>query len=61
VKAKLAAIAGLPRVLRKRRREQKRRRSTSRALWHAMDGGWIALKRREKRFDFGRGFTRMSP
>jgi GT2 family glycosyltransferase len=60
VKAKLAAIAGLPRVLRKRRREQRRRLSTSRALWRAMEGGWIALKRHEKQFDFHQQPTQMN-
>jgi GT2 family glycosyltransferase len=51
-RAKYAALVGLPRALRKRRLQRSRRRSTSRALWRAMDGGWISRKRREKQFDF---------
>jgi len=61
LKAKLSAAAGLPRALRKRAREQRRRRATSHALWQVMQGDWIARKRREKRFDFRPRPTRMSP
>ena len=60
VKAKWAAVAGIPRVLRKRAGEQRRRRSTAAVLWRAMESGWIRKKYREKQFDFRRGATRTS-
>jgi GT2 family glycosyltransferase len=54
VKGKLAAIAGMPAVLRKRAQAQRRRRANASELWRAMDSGWIGIKRREKEFDFHR-------
>lgn len=60
VKAKWAAVAGIPRILKKRASEQRRRRSTAAALWRAMESGWIRQKYREKQFDFRRGATRTS-
>ena len=51
--AKWHAIRELPRVWRQRRDIQRRRRTSLRRLWKLMDGGWIALKIREKRFDLG--------
>jgi GT2 family glycosyltransferase len=51
--AKWHAISELPRVLRQRRDIQRRRRTSLLRLWKLMDGGWIALKIREKRFDLG--------
>lgn len=51
VSAKAAALAGLPRALRKRRRVQAARRVSARAIWRQLEPRWLALKRREKRFD----------
>jgi GT2 family glycosyltransferase len=51
--AKLAALAGLPAVLRKRRSIQRSRRTDVRRLWDLMDRGWLDVKVREKRFDSG--------
>jgi GT2 family glycosyltransferase len=50
LRAKAAAVAGLPQVLRKRREIQRRKAVSPAALWQLMDGGWIAIKRREKAF-----------
>jgi hypothetical protein len=51
VRAKLAAIADLPRVLRKRAAVQRSRRVGSAAIWPHLDAGWLSTKLREKRFD----------
>ncbi len=51
-RGKLAALAGLPRMLRKRRAVQRARRVDPDALWRVMDTRWLAIKRREKTFDF---------
>lgn len=51
-RAKLAAVAGLPRMLRKRRQIQRTRTANPERLWALMERNWIAIKRREKRFDF---------
>ena len=51
--AKWHAVRELPRVWRQRRDVQRRRRISLRRLWRLQDGGWIALKIREKRFDLG--------
>jgi GT2 family glycosyltransferase len=51
VSAKLAAIAGLPRALRKRARIQQTSTVPARAIWQQLEPRWLALKRREKRFD----------
>lgn len=51
--AKWQALLGLPRVLRQRREVQRTRRVSSAHLWALMDGGWLAIKLREKRFDLG--------
>jgi GT2 family glycosyltransferase len=51
VRAKLAAVAGLPRMLRKRADVQRTRRVDGAAIWPHLDAGWLATKRREKRFD----------
>jgi hypothetical protein len=49
--AKIAAIRGLPRALRKRARVQQARTAPSRAIWDQLEPKWLALKMREKRFD----------
>lgn len=49
--AKAAAVARLPRALRKRAAIQRARRVTSRAIWDQLEPRWLGLKRREKRFD----------
>jgi GT2 family glycosyltransferase len=59
VRAKWAAVAGIPRMLKKRTLEQRRRRSSSAVLWRAMESGWIRRKYLEKQFDFS-GATRTS-
>ena len=51
--AKWHAFKGLPRVWGQRRQIQRQRRTSALRLWRLMDGGWIALKIREKRFDLG--------
>jgi GT2 family glycosyltransferase len=52
-RAKWAALAGLPRMLRKRRLIQASAVVSPGALWQLMEPRWIAIKRREKQFDFG--------
>ena len=52
LKAKWAALKGIPAMLRKRAAVQNRRLASTRDLWQAMDGNWIRRKRLEKRFDF---------
>jgi len=52
--AKLAALAGLPHVWRKRRIEQRAAVADPDALWRLMEPDWIGVKRREKAFDFKR-------
>ena len=51
LKAKWAALRGVPAVLRKRSVVQNGRLTPSKDLWQAMDRNWIRQKRREKRFD----------
>ena len=52
-RGKLAALAGVPRMLRKRAAVQATRRVDAAALVSQMDRQWLATKRREKRFDAG--------
>jgi GT2 family glycosyltransferase len=49
--AKAAALAGLPRALRKRARVQRTRTVSTHAIWDQLEPRWLALKRGEKRFD----------
>jgi GT2 family glycosyltransferase len=51
VRGKLAALAGLPRMLRKRRAIQRTRRVDAAAISAHLDRRWVATKVREKRFD----------
>jgi len=51
-RAKAASLAGLGRMLRKRRQIQRACVADPERLWALMDRDWIALKRREKAFDF---------
>lgn len=51
LKAKWSALAGLSRVLGKRRTIQRTRRASNQRLWALMEPRWLSLKRREKRFD----------
>ena len=53
LRAKVAAASGLGRLLRKRAAVQRARRVGSDAIVPYLDSRWIALKRREKRFDAG--------
>ena len=50
-RGKLAAIAGLPAVWRKRRAVQRTSTASPEALWALMDADWVGVKRREKSFD----------
>jgi GT2 family glycosyltransferase len=52
-RAKLAALAGLPRMWRKRKTIQRTRRVGAAAISAHLDGRWLAVKLREKRFDTG--------
>jgi GT2 family glycosyltransferase len=51
VRAKWSALAGLPRLLAKRRQVQRARRASSGRLWSLMEPRWLQLKRAEKQFD----------
>jgi GT2 family glycosyltransferase len=51
LKAKLAAVAGLPRVLRQRAGIQRRRLVGADAIEPLLESRWLATKLREKRFD----------
>jgi GT2 family glycosyltransferase len=52
IRAKFAAVRGLPRVLRQRAVVQRGRRVDPEALWAVMDPNWVRIKRGEKAFDF---------
>jgi GT2 family glycosyltransferase len=51
VRAKLAAVAGIPGALRKRRHVQRTRRVEASALRPLLETRWLSTKLREKRFD----------
>lgn len=51
IRAKLAAVAGMPRALRKRRRVQQTRRVGAAELRPLLETRWLSTKLREKRFD----------
>jgi GT2 family glycosyltransferase len=51
VRAKAAALAGLPRMLRKRAAIQRARRVDASAITPLLDTHWLSTKLREKRFD----------
>jgi GT2 family glycosyltransferase len=51
VRAKVAAAADLPRILRKRAAVQSSRRVGGAGIWPHLDAGWLSTKLREKRFD----------
>jgi hypothetical protein len=51
-RAKWAAMAGLPRIWRKRKEIQASASISPDALWQLMEPRWITIKRREKQFDF---------
>ena len=53
LRAKLAAMAGLPRMLHKRREVQRRRRASVKDIWPLLESRWLSTKWREKRFDLG--------
>jgi hypothetical protein len=52
-RAKIAAIAGAPQILRKRAAVQRTRRVGANVIWNQLERRWIATKRREKQFDAG--------
>ena len=51
LRGKVGALAGLPRMLRKRRAIQRTRRVGASAIAPLLDTQWLSMKRREKRFD----------
>jgi GT2 family glycosyltransferase len=51
LRAKAAALAGLPRMLRKRGGIQRTRRVGAGAIWPLLERHWLRTKRREKQFD----------
>jgi GT2 family glycosyltransferase len=51
IRAKWAAVAGLPRLLRKRSRVQRTRRVDGAAIAACLESGWLLMKLREKRFE----------
>lgn len=51
VRAKVAALAGLPRMVRKRAAIQRARTATAAEIWSHLERRWLATKLREKRFD----------
>jgi hypothetical protein len=53
LRAKLAALAGVPRVLRQRAIVQRSRRVGADAIWPLLERRWLATKWGEKRFDVG--------
>ena len=53
LRAKWAALAGLPGLLRKRAQVQRTRRVGAEAIWPLLEPRWLATKRREKQFDLG--------
>jgi GT2 family glycosyltransferase len=53
LRAKLAAMAGVPRVLRQRAVVQRTRRVGAGAIWPLLERRWLATKWSEKRFDVG--------
>ena len=53
VRAKVAALAGMGRVLKKRAQVQRTRRVGASAIWPLLESRWLSAKIREKRFDLG--------
>jgi GT2 family glycosyltransferase len=53
LRAKVAAIAGLPRVIGHRWRIQRSRRVGAGAIWPLLERRWLSTKLAEKRFDVG--------
>ena len=51
LRAKAAALRGLPAMLRKRAAIQRTRRVGAAAIWPHLERRWLSTKRREKRFD----------
>jgi GT2 family glycosyltransferase len=51
VRAKAAAVAAVPAMLRKRAAVQRSRRVDADAIWRMLEPRWFGLKAREKRFD----------
>jgi GT2 family glycosyltransferase len=51
LRAKAAALAGVPALLRKRARVQRSSRVSAQVIWQALEPGWLGVKLREKRFD----------
>ena len=53
VRAKIAALAAAPAIVRKRAAVQRTRRVVPSVIWARLERRWLATKRREKQFDAG--------
>ena len=53
LRGKIAAVAGVPRVLRQRAQVQRTRRVGAGAIWPLLERRWLSTKLTEKRFDVG--------
>jgi GT2 family glycosyltransferase len=53
VRAKFAALGGIPRVWRQRAAIQRSRRVDAAAIWVQLEPRWLSTKLKEKRFDLG--------
>jgi GT2 family glycosyltransferase len=51
LRAKMAAVAGVPSVLRKRARVQRSARVGAAEIWPLLERRWLSVKRREKAFE----------
>ena len=51
LRAKAAALAGVPALLRKRSAVQRSRRAGTDDIWRMLEPGWLGVKMGEKRFD----------
>ena len=52
IRGKIAALAGMPRLLRARKVTQATRTAPNQDLWDRMEADWVGVKRREKQFSF---------
>ena len=53
VKAKVAALSGLPALMRERAMVQRSRRVSAADIWRLLEPSWLKLKIREERFETG--------
>ena len=57
LRAKLAALGGLPRVIRQRLDIQRRRRVGAAEIWPQLESKWLSTKLKEKQFDLAMADT----